>query len=136
MATRCVDVSENKRYKTTSPIAVMVFVFLFVLQNIFMDASFAFVIVAILLFVFTQIFFQYKPRFIFLGYIYLTKNSYLRPSNSDPLYIFEEEKISNIAKVLNEYDLDEKTQKKVIYNQKLASYKNYLDLKSREKKGK
>lgn len=134
MATRCVDITENKRYRTTSPISIMVFVILFVVQNIFMDASFAFIIVALLLFVFTQIFFQYKPRFIYLGYVFLTKNSYLRPSIKDKQYIFQEEKITNIAKVLNEYYLEQKAEKKNIYNQRVEAYSNYL--KEVSKKGK
>lgn len=108
MATKCIDISENKKLGTTSPIAMFAFVAIFIGITALMEVGFMYLIVLIVAFVFTQIFFQYKPRYIFLTMRFLTKNSYLTPSFNDPDYLADETKIPQVVKVLNEYEYEQK----------------------------
>lgn len=107
MATKCIDISDNKRFKHTSPIAVFAWVAIFIGLTALMDTSFLYFILLIISFVLTQILFQYKPRFIFLSIRFLTKNSYLTPSFRDDRYIANETRIPSLRKVLNANDYND-----------------------------
>lgn len=102
MATRCIDISENKKLGHTSPIAMAAFVALFVIISALIPAGVMFFILISLSFILTQIFFQFSPRFIFLSIRFLLRNSYLTPSFFDNDYIYNEAKIKNIEKILPE----------------------------------
>lgn len=111
MATQCIDISDNKKIGTTSPIAMFVFVAIFIGITALMDLGFMYIIVLLVSFVFTQIFFQYKPRYIFLTMKFLTKNPYLSPSFEDQDYLADESTIPQVVKVLNEYEYEQKRAK-------------------------
>lgn len=104
MATRCIDISDNKKLGTTSPIAMFAFVGYFILLTALMETSLVYLILLIVGFIMTQIFFQYKPRYIFLMLKFLTRNSYLTPSFNDNNYLEDETTIPQIVNILNEHD--------------------------------
>lgn len=111
MARQCIDISENKRMGTTSPIAMFAFVAIFIIITAVMQLGFMYLIVLIVSFVFTQIFFQYKPRYIFLTMKFLGKNSYLTPSFHDKDYVADETTIPQIVKILNDAEYLKKQEK-------------------------
>lgn len=111
MATKCIDISDNKKLGTTSPIAMFVFVAIFIVQLALMDIGFMFLIVFVLAFVFTQIFFQYKPRYIFLTMKFLTRNTYLTPTFEDKSHLSDETSIPQVLNILNEYEYSLKKEK-------------------------
>jgi type IV secretory pathway VirB3-like protein len=102
MATRCIDIAENKKIGQTSPIAMFVFVALFVILSAVMSFGFLYLILVLLAYVLSQIFFQFSPRFISLSLKFILKNSYLTPSFKDHDYLEAEYKIKNIKRVLVE----------------------------------
>jgi hypothetical protein len=104
MATRCIDISENKKLGHTSPIAMAVFVALFVVISALVPAGIMFFILVSISFILTQIFFQYSPRFIFLSIKYLLRNPYLTPSFEDKEVVYDEGSIKNIKKILPELE--------------------------------
>ena len=108
MATRCIDIADNKKLGTTSPIAMFAFVGLFILLSALMEVGIMYLILIVLSFVFTQIFFQYKPRYIFYTLKFLSRNAYLTPSFKDDSYLADETRIPQIVKVLNEYEYQQK----------------------------
>ena len=105
MSTRCIDIADNKKVGTTSPISIVVWIFLFLILNAFVDLGFSYLIFLLVITVFVMIFFQYKPRYIFLLLRMKTKNSYFTPSFPDVDYIADETKIKNIAAVMNTHDI-------------------------------
>jgi len=108
MATKCIDIAENKKLGTTSPIAIFAFVAIFIVITALLEVGFMYFIILIVAFVFTQIFFQYKPRYIFLTMRFLVKNSYLTPSFNDPDYLADETSVPQVVNVLNEYEYEQK----------------------------
>lgn len=108
MATRCIDIAENKKVGATSPIAMFVFVGCLIVLSALMEAGIIYLILIVISFIITQIFFQYKPRFIFYTIKFLTQNSYLTPSFEDKDYVADETRIPEIARVLNEYEYKNK----------------------------
>ena len=113
MATKCIDISDNKKIGTTSPLAMFAFVGIFIILTALMEAGFMYLILLIVAFVFTQIFFQYKPRYIFLMIRYLTKPSYLTPSFEDKAYIVDEEKIPAVKNILHEAEYEKKRMERI-----------------------
>lgn len=111
MATKCIDISDNKKLGTTSPIAIFAFVAIFIALTALVEAGIMYLILLVVSFVFTQIFFQYKPRYIFLTMKFLTKNSYLTPTFEDLDYISDETSIPHVLNILNEYEYRQKKQK-------------------------
>lgn len=114
MATKCIDISDNKKIGTTSPIAMFAFIGIYIILTALMDVGFMYLILLILAFVFTQIFFQYKPRYIFLMMKYLTRQSYLTPSFEDKQYVVDEESIENVKNILNETEYIKKKQERIL----------------------
>jgi len=104
MATRCIDISENKKLGHTSPIAMAAFVGLFVIISALVPAGIMFFILISLSFILTQIFFQFSPRFIFLSIKFLLRNSYLTPSFEDEEFIFDETRVPSIKRILPDVD--------------------------------
>lgn len=102
MATRCIDISENKKVAQASPIAMFAFVGIFILLTALMKVGFIYFILVVLSYILCQLFFQFSPRFIFLSLKFILRNSYLTPSFEDEDYLNEEYRISNIKRVLRE----------------------------------
>jgi hypothetical protein len=102
MATRCIDISENKRVAQTSPIAMFVFVGLFIALSAVIPFGFLYFILVFVAYILSQIFFQFSPRFIHLSIKFILRNSYLTPSFRDKNYLELENRIENIKKILVE----------------------------------
>jgi len=102
MATRCIDISENRKLGQTSPVAMFVFIAIFILLTALMTVGILYLILVCLAYIFSQLFFQFSPRFIFLSLKFVLRNSYLTPSFSDELYLEKEERISGIRRILPE----------------------------------
>jgi hypothetical protein len=111
MATKCIDISDNKNIGSNSPLSIFAFVAIFILLTAVMKTGIVYFILLMVAFIFTQVFFQYKPRYIFLTIKFLGKNSYLTPSFTDRNYLSDETRIPEIVKILNEYEYQEKAQR-------------------------
>ena len=107
MATRCIDISENRKMSNMSPIAMFVFIPVYIILTALMEPGFTYVLVLFLTFVLIQIFFQYTPRYIFLTLRFLLTNSDLTPSFVDEEYVYDENSIKSLNKILEDYEEEE-----------------------------
>jgi hypothetical protein len=98
--TRCVDVSDNKRLNQASPMAMAAFVPIYIILTAAMTLGVMYLICVLVSFVFCQLFFYYKPRYVFLTMRFLFTNSYLTPSFHDELHIRDERQIDELRNVL------------------------------------
>lgn len=100
MATKVIDVSENKRIGTTSPIASFVFMFLFILIAAFIDFSFVFIILTLFALIFSHVFFQFGPRIMFYNIIFIFRESKLSPAFRDKEYVADHYNIKKLRRIL------------------------------------
>lgn len=100
--TRCIDISENKKLGTVSPVAMFVFVGIYVVLTALMQFGIMYFICVVISYILCQIFFQYSPRYIFLTIKFLSTNSYLSPSFEDDNYFTDETQFEGVKKVLPE----------------------------------
>jgi hypothetical protein len=100
MATRCTDVSENKKINQASPIAMAVFAVIYIVTTTLMRVGLAYFILLIAAFIACQILFYYKPRFVYLTVKFLFSNSYLTPSFHDKTYLPNEYEVESLRKIL------------------------------------
>lgn len=100
MATRCIDISENRRLGTVSPLAIFAFVGIYIVVTAFMEPGFTYILVLAVSYLLTQIFFQYTPRFIFLLLKFLVTNAKLSPSFEDTKYVYNHRKIKSLQRIL------------------------------------
>lgn len=110
MATKCIDIAEDKKFGNVSPLAVFAFVAIYIVLTAFMEPGFTYVLLLLASYILTQIFFQFTPRFIFLYIRFLITASYLTPSFQDDMYVVDHKKIKPLQKILpleNSSQLDE-----------------------------
>lgn len=100
MATRCIDISENRKLGTVSPLAIFAFVGIYIILTAFMEPGFTYILLLAVSYILTQIFFQYTPRFIFLLLKFLLTNARLSPSFQDEKYIGDHNQIKSLQKIL------------------------------------
>jgi hypothetical protein len=100
MARKCIDIAENRKITSVSPIAMFMWVGIYVILSAIMDFGLLYLICVFLSYVLCIILFQYSPRFVFMSIRYLGTNSYLTPSFEDEQYIVDEERIKNITTIL------------------------------------
>lgn len=100
MATRCVDISENRRLGNVSPIAIFVFIGIFIVLTAFMDPGFTYILSLGVAYILTQIFFQFTPRFVYLLLKFLITNHRLSPSFKDEQYMTDHRKIKSLQRIL------------------------------------
>ena len=126
MATQCIDVKEDKRFSTTSPIAVGVWLLFFLIINVLVEFGLMYFIVNVIVAVFTHLFFQFEARHIYLSYLFLTKHPRLTPNFEDKRYIQDETKFVNVARVTSEKDLIRKRKKFARIEEAYENNKKYL----------
>jgi hypothetical protein len=100
MATRCIDISENRKLGTVSPLAIFAFVGIYIILTAFMEPGFTYILLLVISYILTQIFFQYTPRFIFLLLKFLLTNARLSPSFQDEKYIGDHKQIKSLQTIL------------------------------------
>jgi len=100
--TRCIDISENKKIGTVSPIAMFVFVGCYIVLTALMDFGILYFICIMVSYILTQIFFQYTPRIVWLTIKFLTTNPYLTPTFEDEWYVADENQFKSIQRILPE----------------------------------
>lgn len=100
MATRCIDISENRKLGNVSPIAIFAFVGIYIVLTAFMEPGFTYILSLAVSYLLTQIFFQYTPRFIFLLLKYLVTNPRLTPNFNDEKYVCDHNKIKSLQKII------------------------------------
>jgi hypothetical protein len=98
--TKCIDISENRRFSTVSPIAMFVFIGLFVIETALMKPGFAYLLALAVSYILTQIFFEYTPRFIFLFVKFIITNHHLSPNFIDKEYYIDHKNINSLKKIL------------------------------------
>lgn len=100
MATRCIDISENRKLGNVSPLAIFAFVGIYIVLTAFMEPGFTYVLSLAVAYILTQIFFQYTPRFIFLLLKFLITNHKLTPNFEDERYVHNHYNIKSMQKIL------------------------------------
>lgn len=100
MATRCIDISENRKLTTISPIAVFAFIGGFIVLTAIMEPGFTYVLAITVWYLLTQIFFQFSPRFVFMMIKFLLTNSKLSPSFEDRAYQRDHKSIQTLKRIL------------------------------------
>ena len=100
MATKCIDISENRRLGNVSPLAIFAFIAIYIVLTAFMDPGFTYVLLLAMSYLLTQIFFQFTPRFIFLLIKFLMTSHYLTPSFEDKEYVSNHKNIKNLQQIL------------------------------------
>jgi hypothetical protein len=100
MATRCTDISENRKLNQASPMAMVVFIAIYVVMTALMEKDFLYFVSLIFVYVLCQILFYYKPRFVFLTMRFLFTNSYLTPTFHDKQYLHDENLVEELTSVV------------------------------------
>lgn len=100
MATRCVNLNDDKRITQVSPIAIFVFVGCLVIESALMDFGILYLIVLAISYFVCHALFYYSPRFIFLSVKFYLKYALLSPTLEDNDYLFEERNILNLQPIL------------------------------------
>jgi len=135
MARKFLDISEDSRFKSTSPVAIGAWLICYIFINIFVDLGIMYFIWLILSAVFCHLFFQYQPRFIYLTYLFLIKHVDLSPNFDDKQYIYDETKYEDILRVMHEDEIKAKAQKKQRIEKIKVVYAKYLKSLREEDKG-
>lgn len=108
MATKVIDISENKKVSSVSPVAVFAWVACFVvLTALIRDNFFLYFILNFVAWILTQIFFQFSPRFVFLSLRFLSTNAKLSPSFKDKNYLQNTTSIKSLSKILDKSENDD-----------------------------
>ena len=102
MATRCIDISENKKLGTVSPLALFVWVAVYIVLTALMKLGIMYFIMCAFSYILCQILFEYSPRYVLLTIRFLSTNGDLTPSFDDKEYITDETQFKDIQKVLPE----------------------------------
>ncbi len=100
MATKCIDISENRKLGNVSPLAIFAFIAIYIILTAFMEPGFTYVLLLALSYLLTQIFFQFTPRFIFLLIKFLMTAHYLTPSFEDKEYLVNHKNIKKLQTIL------------------------------------
>ena len=100
MATKCIDISENRKLTSVSPIAIMAWVFIFTILTALMKPGIMYFLMLIVSYIVTQILFQYTPRYVFLFLKFLFTNRYLTPSFEDKKYLADHKTNSHLQRIL------------------------------------
>ena len=107
MATRCIDVSENKRLTSVSPISIFAFLAIYVVITALVEFGIIYFILILLDYIFTQLFFQFTPRFIFLSLKFMSTNTVLTPNCEDMQYIPDETRLKGLKGILPEMEKED-----------------------------
>lgn len=126
MARKFLDISEDARFKSTSPVAIAAWLVCYIIINILVDLGIMYFVWLILSAVLCHLFFQYQPRFIYLTYLFLIKHVDLSPNFDDKQYIYDETKYENILRVMHEDEIKLKSQKKQRVEKIKEAYAKYL----------
>ena len=101
MATRFIDISDNKKLASSSPIAMGVFLLLFIVISLLIRSIVSQILLWMLSFIFAQLFFQYSKRFILLTLKFvLNDKQVMSPCFEDENYVPNEKLIPSIQKIL------------------------------------
>lgn len=100
MSTRCIDISENRKFSTVSPLAMLVFVACFIVLTAVMKTGFAYFFALFVCYFLSNLFFQFTPRYIFLYMRYLSQHPVLSPSFTDKDYVADEASIKSLSNIL------------------------------------
>ena len=113
MATRCIDVKEDSRFKSTSPIAIAAWLVSFIIINLTVSLGLMWIVINLAAFLFTHIFFQFEARYIYLTYLFMILHTDLSPNFRDPKYVDDETKYPELKRVLkDDYIASKKAQLK------------------------
>lgn len=134
MPTRCLDIKEDKRFSTTSPIAIGVWLALFLVINVVMPLGFMYFIVNIFVFILVHLFFQFEARLIFLSLKFLKVHSVLTPNFEDKTYLQDETRFAQIARSTHPRSLKEKRLKFEQAEKALVAYQKKLAALEKGKK--
>ena len=100
MATKCIDISENKKLGKVSPIAIMAWVFCFVVLTVVMKPGIIYILLLIVSYIVTQILFQYTPRYVLWVLKFLVTNSKLTPSFRDKKFLADHKTNQHLQRIL------------------------------------
>ena len=127
MARKFLDITEDSRFKATSPVAIAAWLVCFIIINIIVDFGLMIFIWYAVAGILCHLFFQYQPRFIYLTYLFLTKHTNLSPNFEDKQYIYDETQYENILKVLHPDEIVLKKKEKEKQSKIKEMYKKYLN---------
>jgi hypothetical protein len=102
MPTKCIDIADNKKLGHASPVAMAAFLICFIIMNIFITIGFLWFILTAIIYIITQVFFQYTPRVIWLSLRFMGKSTRLSPSFPDLLYVPDEARFNEIRKIMDD----------------------------------
>lgn len=133
MARKFLDISEDARFKSTSPVAIAAWLICFIIINIFVDLGIMYIVWLLLSGIFCHLFFQYQPRFIYLTYLFIIKHVDLSPNFEDKQYIADETRYDSILRVMHEEEIKNKIHKKELIAKIKKDYASYLASLKEEK---
>lgn len=105
MAIKCVNISDNQKLDSVSPVAAVGILINFTVMTVLMDLGILYLIVVLTTSGLIFLFLQYSPRYVFLLWKYLFKHSYLIASYRDNEYIGDISEIEEVKKVDESTDI-------------------------------
>jgi hypothetical protein len=97
---KCIDISENRKLSSVSPIAIMVWVAVFTVLTAVMEPGIIYILLLILSYIITQVLFQYTTRNVYWFLKFLFTNRYLTPSFRDPKYLADHKSNVHLQRIL------------------------------------
>ena len=98
--TKCIDISENRRLSSVSPIAIMAWVIVFTVLTAVMKPGIFYILINIFSYIVTNILFQYTPRYVKWFIVFLFTNRYLTPSFEDKKYLGDHRTNKHLQRIL------------------------------------
>lgn len=83
MAVKCIDIADDKKIQSSSPIAMGVFVALFFVINIFVRMGIGYILCIFAAYMFSHLLFHYSPRYAVLGLKFMFVQPILSPNFED-----------------------------------------------------
>lgn len=98
--TKCIDISENRKLSSVSPIAIIAWVMIFTVLTAIMQPGIMYFLMLIVSWIVTQILFQYTPRYVFWFLKFLFTNRYLTPSFEDKRFLADHKSNRHLQRIL------------------------------------
>lgn len=98
--TKCIDISENRKLSSVSPIAIIAWVMIFTVLTALMQPGIMYFLMLIVSWIITQILFQYTPRYVFWFLKFLFTNRYLTPSFDDKMFLADHRSNVHLQRII------------------------------------
>lgn len=135
MPTICLDIKEDKRFSTTSPISMGVWFVCYLIINVLVPLGVLYFVLSLLSFALVHMFFQFEARLVFLSLRFLKSQKVLTPHFKDKAYIPNLTKFKKVEKAMHPRYFEKQKQKFENLEKIEEAHRKYLESLEKDEKG-